>query len=264
MTTKFTILGCGNSYGVPMAGNHWGACDPNEPKNCRARCSVAVQSETTTLIIDTGADFRQQMNDFDIAQIDAVLYTHQHSDHCHGIDDLRPYYFRNNKTPLNVYGNTSALEEIVGRFDYLFKGGAHVLYPPIVEARPFEEQDYGEIQIIGDIDYIPFEIDHGTCKSVGYRFGDISYCVDMKSLDDTALDIIRGSRIWIVDGAGYQSASNPVHVDLETLYTYNDVIKAESVYITCLTPHMDYQTLASELPQGFHPTYDGLQFTSGA
>ena len=261
MSMKITLLGCGNSSGVPAIGNYWGACDPNEPKNVRTRCCLAVESDNTTIIIDTGADLRHQLNNFDINNLDAVFYTHQHSDHCHGIDDLRSLYFRNDRTQIKCFGRKSVLEEIENRFHYLFAGGSHKdLYPPVLEANPFDDKSYGLPQKYGDITYIPFNMDHGTCISVGYRFGDLSYCVDMKSLDDNALDVIKGSKIWIVDGAGYHDNQNSVHADLNSIYEYNKYIKAEQVYITCLSTMMDYSNLSSELPDGFYPAYDGVQF----
>ncbi|MBI1301205.1 MAG: MBL fold metallo-hydrolase [Alphaproteobacteria bacterium] len=255
----FTILGCGNSAGLPVAGNEWGKCDPNEPKNRRFRCSALVQSENTTLVIDTGADFRHQMNLHEIKKIDAVFYTHEHSDHILGIDDLRAYFFRNGKNPVPCYGKKSSLDVIRKQFEYLFIGGSDVdLYPPLLEQINFEPEQYKRIQNFKDVTYTPFLMDHGTCQAVGYRFGDLSYCVDMKSLDQTALDIIKGSKIWVVDGAGYKSDTNPVHANLEVLYEYNDYIQAEEVYVTCLSGQMDYHTLCEELPNGFYPAYDGL------
>ncbi|MGH1403283.1 MAG: MBL fold metallo-hydrolase [Alphaproteobacteria bacterium] len=259
MTLKVTILGCGNSSGVPSIGNFWGACDPLEPKNRRTRCCLAVQSKKTNVIIDTGADIRYQVNNLDIDRIDMVLYTHQHSDHSHGIDDLRPLYFRNGRSCMECRGGEVALNEIRERFRYLFDGGVHAdLYPPILKAFPFAEEDYGRTLCCNDIEYIPFLMDHGTCQSVGYRFGDVSYCVDMKALDQAALDIIKGSRVWIVDGAGYHKSDNPAHADLETLYRYNDYIQADRVYVTSLSSMMDYKTLEGELPEGFFSAYDGL------
>ncbi len=259
MSLKITLLGCGNSSGVPAVGNYWGACDPNEPKNRRTKCALAVQSDDTTIVIDTGADFRHQMNMFDINNLDCVFYTHQHSDHCHGIDDLRSLYFRNNRTPIPCFGRQSALDDIAGRFQYLFKGGNHdYFYPVILEAHPFNENDFEHPQTFKDITYTPFEMDHGTCTTVGYRFGDVSYCVDMKRLDDKALDVIKGSKTWIVDGAGYNSPNNDVHACLDALYEYNEYIQAEQVYVTCLSSLMDYQTLLNNLPKGFYPAYDGL------
>ncbi len=262
MSLKLTLLGCGNSSGVPAAGNFWGACDPNEPKNVRTRCSLAVQSDDTTIIIDTGADFRFQMNHNNIETLDCVFYTHQHSDHCHGIDDLRGLFFRNGRNPIECFSSKTALDEITERFDYLFNGGVNKeIYVPMLKAMPFEVAQYGQEQNFKDIPYIPFEMNHGTCTAVGYRFGDVSYCVDMKSLSDDALNVIKGSRVWIVDGAGHNNPDNQVHADLGTLYHYNEVVGAEEVYVTCLSSFMDYQALKAELPAGFHPAYDGLSFS---
>lgn len=260
MSLKFTITGCGNSSGVPSAGNYWGACDPNEPKNKRARCSLWVRSENTSLVIDTGADFRQQTNQFNIQNIDAVLYTHQHSDHCHGIDDLRALYFRHGKTRIKTYGKYDVLQELEERFPYLFRGGnSEEYYPAILEPMAFKDEDYNKPYQIGDISFIPFLMDHGTCQSVGYRFGDVSYCVDMKSLDQVALDVLKETKIWIVDGAGYDNPKNSVHANLNDLIEYNNIIGASKVYVTCLSTHMDYKTLCNEFKNGFLPAYDGLE-----
>ena len=259
MSLKFTILGCGNSSGTPSVGNYWGACDPNEPKNRRFRCSLAVQSNETTIIIDTGPDFTHQMNKFDISMLDAVFYTHSHGDHCHGIDDLRPLFFRNDKVPILTYGKFDVLQDLEGRFHYLFNGGNNEkFYPPILQSKPFDANAYGQVQIFKDISYIPFEMDHGTCVSVGYRFGELSYCVDVKSLNDKALDVIKGSKIWIVDAAAYDDPDNAVHADLQTIYKYQEYVQCEQVFITSLSPRMDYQSMCKDLPSGFHPAYDGI------
>ena len=261
MSLKITILGCGNSSGVPAIGNYWGTCDPEEPKNRRFKCSLAVQSEQSTIVLDTGADFRSQLNMFDITSLDGVFYTHEHSDHCHGIDDLRSFFFRNGRNPIPVFGRDSALNDIKERFGYLFEGGNHAyFYPVILNDTAFMPEQFGQAQRFQDIKYIPFEMDHATCTSVGYRFDDISYCVDMKRLDQKALDVIKGSRVWIVDGAGYENPDNDVHACLSQIYEYNEYVKAKEVYITCLSSMMDYQTLLNELPSGYFPAYDGLVF----
>ncbi len=257
MKAKLTILGCGNSTGVPAIGNYWGDCDPGEPKNTRLRSSVMVQTDKTTLIIDTGPDFRQQMNGADINYIDGVLYSHAHADHINGIDELRVLALRN-KMLIPVHGNKETLGNLESRFDYLFEGGNHKLYPPVVEARHIEESQFGVVQSLGDIEFIPFEQDHGTLQSLGYRFGDLAYSVDVHQLDDKAIDVLRGVKTWIVDAAGYKSETNPVHASLKTLYSLNEDIGAETVYLTSLSLAMDYQTMLGELPAGFVPTHDGL------
>ena len=258
---KVTVLGCGNSSGVPSVGNYWGVCDPREPKNRRSRCSLAVRSENTTLIIDTGPNFQEQMNTNNILGLDYVLYSHHHSDHINGIDDLRPLYFRGERKKINIFTSQESLAELEKRFHYLFTGGNNAeFYPPILKGHAFAPENYYQTNTLGDIEFTPFPMDHGTCMAVGYRFGDLSYCVDMKELCDDALQTIQGSKIWIVDGAAYKNPANAVHADLETLYRYNEIVKAEQVYVSSLSPQMDYETLCKELPDGFYPAYDGLGF----
>lgn len=254
---RVTILGCGNSTGVPAIGNYWGACDPNEPKNNRSRCSIAVQTDATTLIVDTGPDFRTQLTRENIVHIDGVLYTHMHSDHVGGIDELRIMRFRN-KALIPIYADPETMADLKGRFPYIFDGGKSVLYPPIVEPHILWPEKFGSLHKFGDIGYIPFEQDHGSCKSVGYRFGDLAYSVDIFNLDHRAVETLAGIKTWIVDAAGYHQTDNSVHANLETIFSLNKRIKAQQVYLTSLTLGMDYQTLISELPQGYAPAHDGL------
>ncbi|MFP4097994.1 MAG: MBL fold metallo-hydrolase [Alphaproteobacteria bacterium] len=261
MTLKITIMGCGNSSGVPASGNFWGDCDPGDPKNRRFRCSVAVHSEATTIVIDTGADFRHQSTLFDIIKLDAVFYSHAHSDHTHGIDDLRPFYFKNAQQMIPCYGSAATMDELEHRFGFMFEGHTHApLYPAILSAHKFDPSDYGQLLKFRDIEYIPFEMDHESCISIGYRFSDLSYCVDVKRLDQKALNCIKGSRIWIIDGSGYHNHENPAHLDFSALYEYNKIVSAQEVYITSLSPFMDYKRVKNEMPEGFYPAYDGLTF----
>lgn len=257
MSLKVTILGCGNSSGVPAIGNYWGKCDPKEPRNKRSRSSILVQSDKTALVVDTGPDFREQINTTGITTIDGVLYTHPHGDHVHGIDDLR-MIMRKNKSQVPCYGNKKTLDDLKKRFDYLFQGGGHVLYPPVIKPLELNKNHFGKVQQSGDIPFIPFEQDHGTCTSIGYRFGDIAYSVDMKTLYQSAIDTLSGIKIWIVDAAGYKSDDNPVHASLNDIYRLNEKIGAETVYLTSLSLGMDYKTLREELPNGYAAAYDGL------
>lgn len=258
MNLKFTILGCGNSTGVPAIGNYWGACDPDEPKNRRTRSSLLVQSSQTTLMIDTGPDFRNQLNREDISDIDAVLYSHQHSDHVIGMDELRVLKFRNQKELMPIYGNQVTIDELERRFDYLFKGGDHKIYPPIVQKNVLTQADYGHVQQIGDIAFVPFEQDHGSCLSIGYRFGDVAYSIDILNLDEAAIRTLHGITTWIVDCAAYKDNENAVHASLDKIFELNKHINAQHVYLSSLSLAADYHTLISELPQGYYPCYDGL------
>jgi len=260
MTLKCTILGCGNSSGVPAVGNYWGACDPHDTRNRRTRCSLAVQSETTTIIVDTGPDFREQLNRENIAgpSVSAVLYTHAHSDHVHGIDDLRSIYYQNGRNQIDVYGKGCTLSEISGRFNYLFEGGNDEEYPAVLRAHVIPEDAYGQPFVVGDISVVPIEMDHGTCLASGYRFGDFAYCVDVKRLDHKALDLLAGVKTWVVDGAAYKNPNKIMHAHLQAIYDYNRHIKAEAVYVTSLSAQMNYKTLEAEMPEGVYPAFDGL------
>lgn len=256
MSYTITILGCGNSEGTPAIGNHWGECDPSEPKNRRMRPCVAVQSDTSTLIIDTGPDFKEQVNRNNISQIDGVLYTHAHADHVSGIDELR-VWAKHTKQPVNVYGQEPTLDELKARFDYQFEQ-KHPTYPAVLTANTITGSALGKPMRIGDIDFIPFEQDHGTCTSLGFRFGDVAYSTDLIDLSDDALEALKGIKTWIVDGAGYNSETNPVHLSLERVYEFNQIIKAQNVYFTHLSRWMDYKTVLEETPEGYEPAYDGL------
>ena len=254
---KVTILGCGNSTGVPSIGNYWGECDPNEPKNNRTRSSIAVQSDKTTLIIDTGPNFREQINRENITKIDGVLYTHAHSDHVNGIDELRVIRFRN-QARVPVYANKETFADLEHRFDYMFKGGKIDLYPPMLDPLELNNDHFGHVQSFKDIEFIPFIQDHGTIETVGYRFGDFAYSVDMKTLDNTAIKALKGIKTWLVDCAAYKKP-NAVHAGIDTIYELNEQIGADNVILTSLSLSMDYQTMRKELKDGYIPAYDGLK-----
>ena len=258
MSVKLTIAGSGNSSGTPSAGNFWGNCDPENPKNRRYRPSVIVQSDTTTIVIDTGPDFRHQMNDHNVQKIDAILYTHSHGDHINGVDDLRVYRFRA-KELINVYGLDDALDELSRRFEYLFVQ-KQTIYPQVLRSNVLNEQNMGKAMKIGDIEFIPFMQDHGTCRSLGFRFGNVAYCTDMVRLDDDAKSVLQGVEHWIADGAGYKMPENLVHSTFKQLYALEEEINPTNIYITHLTQLMDYETVLKETPDNYYPAYDGLCF----
>lgn len=254
-----TILGCGNSGGTPGIGNHWGKCDPAEPRNRRTRAAAAIRTPATTLVIDTGPDLREQVNRAGIDRIDAVLYTHAHGDHIHGIDDLRALRIRHKKL-IDIWGNQATIDELLERFTYLFNDRAGGLYPQVLNPHVFT---FNEPMTIGDISFIPFDQSHGTCRTVGFRIGDTAYCTDLIALEPAAYDILRGIKTWVVDAAGYKMPENKVHMTLKNVYAANDIIGAETIYLTHLSPGMDYRTMLDELPQGYAPAYDGLEIEIG-
>lgn len=265
-TGKLTVLGCGNSAGVPAIGDFWGNCDPEEPKNRRFRASIAVQDHSeNTVIVDTGPDFRLQVNQagLDIFRIEAVLYTHAHSDHVSGLDELRVIRNRTKKI-IPVYSDKVTMDWLQDRFDYSFKNSANGLYPKVLEPYVIEDKAIAcePFNVEGvDCPVMAFAQDHGSMISLGFRFGDVAYSTDMVGLPEESLAALSGVKTWIIDGAGYKNPENPVHANLKQVYRLNDIVGAQRVIITHLSPFMDYQTLCRELSEGFEPAYDGLEIS---
>lgn len=259
MKLKVTILGCGNSAGVPMIGNYWGQCDPEEPRNRRTRPSIAIESEDTTIIVDTGPDFKSQINRENIQRISAVIYTHAHSDHVHGIDDLRVFRLRS-KTVVPIYSNFETIREIEQRFAYMFnENGPDGIYPRSIDPIIITQDQFGQPMSIGDIEFTPFEQMHGvSVKTIGLRFGDLAYSTDITDLNQQSLETLAGIKTWIIDCNGYKMPHNHVHATLKVVLELNEIVQASQVYLTHMPGFMDYQTLIKELPTGYAPAYDGL------
>ena len=186
---KVTVLGCGSSQGVPMIGGRWGACDPGNPRNRRRRPSIFVEWEGVNILIDTAPEFRDQALDAGIAQVDAVLFTHAHADHVHGIDDLRGIS-REMGRDIDVHAESAVLDEIRSRFPYLFHDatGPRRNYPPFLRASAFD----GPFEVHGR-PILPFDQDHGICPSTGFRLGDFAYSTDVVRLPEASLDLLAGS-----------------------------------------------------------------------
>lgn len=257
MNGELIILGCGSSAGVPAIGNWWGKCDPVEPRNRRSRPSIAIKTSQTLLIVDTGPDFREQMNRESLGVPDAVLYTHAHSDHVAGIDELRTFQrLHNVKFP--VFSDTYTLEQLKNRVNYMFIGTENGFYPAVCDENTL---NFNQIWSFKDINARIFKQDHGTIHSIGLRLGNIGYSTDFKRLDDEAIETLKGVDIWIADGAGHHSVTNPVHASIDEVTALNARIGAKKVYLTHLPPTMDYQTLINELPKGYEPAYDGLRLS---
>jgi phosphoribosyl 1,2-cyclic phosphate phosphodiesterase len=251
---KVTVLGCGSSLGTPAAGGFWGTCDPENSKNERARASIMVQTEKTSLLIDASYDLRYQLNRVGLKDIDGLLISHAHSDHVNGIDDVRVLAYHNNKM-IDVYSNRETLDEIDRRWPYLFKSSGNGIY-----VQSFERKEVGNFDKfrIGDIDIETFEQDHTTCTSLGFRFGKFAYSVDVANLEKKSLEKLKGIETWIVDASSYNKETVMTHANLKRVKEWVSILKPKMTYITVLTTHMDYQTLCDELPPHIRPAYDGL------
>lgn len=261
---KVTILGCGSSGGVPRIGNDWGACDPNEPKNLRTRCSIHVelnckQERPLAILIDTAPELRLQLLRSDIRHVDAVLYTHTHADQCHGIDDLRAIAYRN-RARLPIFGSEATQEELRQRFSYCFVTPDGSPYPPILDLRPpLTVGATNTLRIADDkqIDVTPLDQDHGSMRSTGFRIGSMAYCNDVVELPEETLEQLGDLDLLIVDALRYEP--HPTHAHLERTLGWIERLKPNRAVLTNLHIDMDYQRLISELPSGVEPAYDSMK-----
>jgi len=263
MPLKITILGSGPSGGVPQVGGFWGACDPEEPKNRRRRVSVLVRTDSGgSALIDTSPDCRQQLLDAGVSRLDAVLYTHTHADHCHGIDDLR-WVCLAMRAAIPVYGTAPVLGELQARFGYCFpeeaaaeaasgtspKGGYYrpLLMPRVIQG-PF---DAAGARII------PFEQDHGFGKTTGFRIGGFAYSTDVVKLNEKAFDVLAGVDTWVVDAL--QIKPHPTHAHLDQALAWIEQVKPRRAILTHMNFNMDYNALRKILPDGVEPAWDGME-----
>ena len=261
---EFTILGCGSSGGVPRADGNWGACDPAEPRNRRSRCSLLVRrrgegdpERETTVLVDTAPELRLQAAAAGVKRVDAVLYTHDHADQAHGVDDLRAFYLRNRtRTPCHMDAHTYA--SLHQRFGYIFKemGG----YPAICDAvrLPPLGQAFAVEGPSGPISAVGFDQDHGEIRSVGYRFGSVAYSSDVVGLPEDAFAALEGVSVWIVDAL--RERPHPTHAHLQMALDWIARVRPERAILTNLHVDLDYAELKRRLPQGVEPAYDGMRF----
>lgn len=254
MNLKVTILGCGGSMGVPIIGNYWGKCDPKNPKNNRTRASIIVEKEGQRLLIDTSPDLRTQLLREHIDVVDAVLYTHAHADHIHGLNDLRAVC-RNRSKPLDIYADSKALKEIVDSFSYAFT-------PNLIEGLFFKpvlipHEITGHFTH-GIFDIMPINQNHGYSSSLGFRIDDFAYSTDVMHFDEEALKQLEGIKIWVVDCI--RMTEHPTHASLDTTLSWIKHIKPERAYLTHMSEELDYDALLKILPKNVAPCYDGLNF----
>jgi len=250
MTTRVTILGSGNSTGVPMANGDWGLCDPNEPRNRRRRASILFEKDGTTILIDAGPDLREQMLSAGVKKLDAVIFTHAHADHSQGVDDLRAFVSYGG-TPLPIYGYPELLEQIRGRFSYMFGGSLAGYYDkPFLQVRETPRR-----LTIGSLDFEFFEQDHTVCRTLGIRVGSFAYSTDVKSLPGEAFETLAGIETWVV--AAVRHEPHIAHAHLDLVLEWIARVKPRHAYLTHLNLTMDYRALHNQLPDGIEPAYDG-------
>lgn len=252
---KVRILGSGTSSGVPRIGNDWGACDPANPRNRRGRMSILVETASTRILVDTSPDLREQLLAAGVDDVDAVIWTHDHADHCHGIDDLRQLYHVRGR-PVRGLARPQTLAGLRSRFGYVFDGRDG--YPPVVahEVLP-------DAMTIGDIRIRCTDQPHGSITSAGLRFESaaksIGYATDFNILTEDMKNLYKGLDIWIADALRRQP--HPSHPDLSTVLGWVTQLRPGRTALVHMDHSMDYSALLDELPEGVEPGYDGLEMT---
>ncbi len=260
MTLKFTILGCGSSMGVPRVALGWGACDPNNPKNRRRRCSLLVEREgpdgTTRVLVDCSPDLREQLLDARIEHLDAVLITHEHADHTHGIDDLRGLFVRHRRR-VDIYLDGITSEVLRARFDYCFRTPPGSEYPPTLIEHRLEA---GKPTMIegkgGPISVLPVLQEHGDIASLGFRFGNVAYSADIKALPPDSVAALAGLELWILDAL--RLTPHPSHMNLSEALEWIGRVKPKRAILTNLHSDLDYEALRQQLPAGIEPAFDRM------
>jgi phosphoribosyl 1,2-cyclic phosphate phosphodiesterase len=246
------ILGSGTSSGVPRIGNDWGACDPAEPRNRRTRASLLVEHENVRILVDTSPDMREQLLAADVDRLDAVIWTHDHADHCHGIDDLRQVYHALGR-PVVGYARQPTLATLRTRFAYVFEG--KVGYPATAEIGPLPDR-----LAVDGVAITVADQPHGRTLSTGLRFEAdglaIGYATDISDMTDDLYRLYQGLDVWIVDALRRQP--HPSHADLSTVLGWVEELRPSRTILIHMDHSMDYATLVAELPDGIEPGYDGL------
>lgn len=258
----FTLLGTGSSGGVPRIGNVWGVCDPNNPKNRRRRCSALAElytegcQEPTRVLIDTSPDIREQLNDVGIRSLDGVIFSHDHADQTHGLDDLRMIAILQ-KSRVKVHLDEVTARTLMAKFKYCFKGVSD--YPAILEDQP--RLHSGIIRSItgagGQMDILPILQFHGHITSLGFRIGSLAYCNDVKAFPDVSLERLADLDVLIIDVL--RKIPHPSHAHLALALEWISILKPKRTILTNMHIDLDYEALCKELPATVEPGYDGMK-----
>ena len=253
---KITVLGTGTSVGIPALGKlGWGNCDPSNPKNKRQRCSILIQDENTTILVDAGPDIKNQLIEHNIRKLDAVFITHQHSDHISGLDELRPFYFYN-REKIKIYTNAETSKFLLTRFNYLFEKSvsSQSYFNPPLELKHIE---YFEELNINDINIKSIKQNHGVIDTLGFIFNDkFGYCTDVVDFPDNSFNSLYDLKVLII--TGLRESPHLAHAHFDLSFNWISKLKPEIAYLTHLSPESDHDVVTKLCPPNVYPAYDGL------
>jgi phosphoribosyl 1,2-cyclic phosphate phosphodiesterase len=261
-----TILGCGSSGGVPRIGSGgWGACDPENPRNRRLRCSILVERGSgqakTQVLVDTSPDLREQLLRTGVQRLDGILMTHPHADHTHVIDDVRPLVISMRRR-ITMWMDEATSRDVRAKFGYIFEKPAGSSYPALLdEARIVHRAPVRVDGPGGPIEALPLRLSHGEIDALGLRFGDIAYTPDLNGIPDESLPFLQDLELWIVDALRH--TPHPSHFSVSETLDWIARLKPKRAIITNMHSDLDYGRLAKEIPAGIVPAYDGMRIMDG-
>jgi phosphoribosyl 1,2-cyclic phosphate phosphodiesterase len=258
---RITILGCGSSGGVPRVGQGWGSCDPANPKNRRRRCSILVErierGLKTVVLIDTSPDLRQQLLDADVERLDAILFTHSHADHTHGIDDVRPLVIAMRKR-IDVYADAVTSQVLRTSFGYIFETPLGSQYPSLLNEKRLVAGELCRIEGPGGpLDALPFRLEHGEIDALGFRIEGFAYTPDLCAVPEASLAALKALDLWIIDCLRY--TRHPSHLSLSEALALIERLQPRRAVLTNLHTDLDYERLRQEIPAHVEPAFDGMQ-----
>jgi phosphoribosyl 1,2-cyclic phosphate phosphodiesterase len=262
MKLAVTILGCGFSGGVPRPALGWGACDPANPKNRRRRCSILVDRSApdggrTRVLVDTSPDLREQLLAADVDWLDGVLFTHEHADHTHGIDDLRGLFIRHRRQ-IDTYVDEPTWKVLSHRFGYCYETPPGSKYPPFLRRHAIAPG--AAVSLVGaggTVTALPVLHDHGDIAALGFRFGAMAYSPDLAGMPDESAAELDGLDLWIVDALWYRP--HPSHFHLDLTLAWIERLKPKRAILTNMHADLDFETLRAKLPVNVEPAYDGMK-----
>ena len=253
---QLTVLGAGSSAGTPVIGCDCATCTSPDPRNQRTRCSSAITLPGgEVILIDTGPDLRQQALRERLPRVDAVLYTHIHADHLHGIDDLRAFCQRQ-RQQIPLYGNQFAMDHIAAKFSYVLRDPGDFWEIPVLSANSVDQP----FNLFG-VDVMPIPLKHGHGDILGYRIGNMAYLTDVSAIPQNSMAMLDGLELLMLDCL--RERPHPTHFDLEHSLAHASLIKARNTYLIHMTHELEYEALGRRLPPSVYVAYDGLQLNFG-
>jgi phosphoribosyl 1,2-cyclic phosphate phosphodiesterase len=251
---KITFLGTGTSQGIPVIGSTHPVCLSSDPRDKRLRVSVLMEWEDFTYVVDCGPDFRQQMLNTKCTKLDGIVFTHEHADHTAGLDDIRPFYFR--QGDISIYAHKRVLGELMKRFDYIF--ATENRYPGAPSVHQIEVTNTSFK--LGNINVMPINGMHHNLQVFGYRFNDFAYLTDMNKIDDEEIEKLKGVKILVVNALRIEPHIS--HFNLEQALALIEMVNPEKAYLTHISHLLGFhKEVQQKLPPNVFLAYDNLQLT---